>query len=82
MSSPQATNLFFFSLVTWHHLVSGACLGFIGYLAGGTAAVLAGMSKPQVTNGSRNIRKSAKVVTMSLEWVPPASASDSLGVRS
>ena len=32
--------------------------------------------------GSHNIRKSAKVVTMSLEGVPPASASDSLGVPS
>ena len=33
--------------------------------------------------GSRNIRKNAEVVTMSLEGgLPPASASDSLGVWS
>ena len=36
-----------------------------------------------LSEGSRTIRKSAKVVTMSLEGgPPPASASDSLGVRS
>jgi len=41
-------NLFFFYLVTWRHLVAGACLGFLGYTFGATAAVLTRMSRPQV----------------------------------
>ena len=41
-------NLFFFYLVTWRHLVAGACLGFLGYTFGASAALLARMSKPQV----------------------------------
>jgi len=41
-------NLFFFYLVTWRHLVAGACLGFLGYTFGATAAILTRMSRPQV----------------------------------
>ena len=41
-------NLFFFYLVTWRHLVAGACLGFLGYTFGASAALLARMSRPQV----------------------------------
>ena len=41
-------NLFFFYLVTWRHLVAGACLGFLGYTFGASAALLAKMSRPQV----------------------------------
>jgi len=41
-------NLFFFYLVTWRHLVAGACLGFLGYTFGATAAILTRMTKPQV----------------------------------
>ena len=44
----QIMNLFFFYLVTWRHLVAGACLGFLGYTFGASAALLARMSKPQV----------------------------------
>ena len=44
----QAMNLFFFYLVTWRHLVAGACLGFLGYTFGATAAILTRMSRPQV----------------------------------
>merc|ERR1712055_370691 len=43
-----AMNLFFFYLVTWRHLVAGACLGFLGYTFGATAAILTRMSRPQV----------------------------------
>ena len=41
-------NLFFFFLVTWRHLLSGALLGLCGYTLGGGASLLAGMTKPQV----------------------------------
>ena len=41
-------NVFFFYLVTWRHLLSGASLGFFGYALGGGAAVLARMERPQV----------------------------------
>ena len=44
----QIMNLFFFYLVTWRHLVAGACLGFLGYTFGASAALLARMSRPQV----------------------------------
>ena len=44
----QAMNVFFFYLVTWRHLVAGACLGFLGYTFGATAATLARMGRPQV----------------------------------
>ena len=44
----QVMNLFFFYLVTWRHLVAGACLGFLGYTFGATAAILTRMTKPQV----------------------------------
>jgi len=43
-----AMNLFFFYLVTWRHLVAGACLGFLGYTFGATAAILTRMGRPQV----------------------------------
>ena len=42
-------NLFFFYLVTWRHLLSGALLGLCGYTLGGVAAILAGMNKSQVS---------------------------------
>ena len=45
----QVMNLFFFYLVTWRHLVAGACLGFLGYTFGATAAILTRMTRPQVT---------------------------------
>ena len=45
---PQVMNLFFFYLVTWRHLLAGACLGFLGYTFGATAAILTRMSRPQV----------------------------------
>ena len=41
-------NVFFFYLVTWRHLLSGALLGLCGYTLGGGAAFLARMSRPQV----------------------------------
>ena len=41
-------NLFFFFLVTWRHLLSGALLGLCGYTLGGGASLLARMNKPQV----------------------------------
>ena len=41
-------NVFFFYLVTWRHLLSGALLGLCGYALGGGAAFLARMSRPQV----------------------------------
>ena len=44
----QVMNVFFFYLVTWRHLVAGACLGFLGYTFGATAATLARMGRPQV----------------------------------
>ena len=42
-------NVFFFYLVTWRHLLSGASLGFFGYAFGGSLALLAKMEKPQVS---------------------------------
>ena len=42
-------NLFFFYLVTWRHLLSGALLGLCGYTLGGGASLLARMTKPQVS---------------------------------
>ena len=42
-------NIFFFYLVTWRHLLSGALLGLCGYTLGGVAAILAGMNKSQVS---------------------------------
>jgi len=41
-------NLFFFYLVTWRHLLSGALLGLCGYTLGGGASLLARMTKPQI----------------------------------
>merc|ERR1719410_1171805 len=41
-------NVFFFYLVTWRHLLSGALLGLCGYTLGGGAAFLASMSRPQI----------------------------------
>ena len=41
-------NVFFFYLVTWRHLLSGALLGLCGYTLGEGAAFLARMSRPQV----------------------------------
>jgi len=41
-------NLFFFYLVSWGHLLSGALLGLCGYTIGGSAAWLARMTKPQI----------------------------------
>ena len=41
-------NLFFFYLVTWRHLVAGACLGFLGYSIGAAAATAARMDRPKV----------------------------------
>ena len=43
-------NIFFFYLVSWRHLLSGALLGLTGYTLGGGAALLARMEKPQVGN--------------------------------
>ena len=45
-------NVFFFYLVTWRHLLSGASLGFFGYAFGGSLALLAKMEKPQVSLGN------------------------------
>jgi hypothetical protein len=45
-------NLYFFYLVTWRHLAAGACLGFLGYLMGASAALLARMDRPQVPSHS------------------------------
>ena len=41
-------NIFFFYLVSWRHLLSGALLGLTGYTLGGGAALLARMERPQV----------------------------------
>ena len=41
-------NLFFFYLVTWRHLVAGACLGFLGYSIGAAAATTARMDRAKV----------------------------------
>merc|ERR1712080_382706 len=42
------TNFFFFYLVSWRHFVAGASLGFLGYFTGGSLAIMAGMTRPQV----------------------------------
>ena len=63
-------NLFFFYLVTWRHLLSGALLGLCGYTLGGLAATLAGMNRSQVwRKQNRNIemRFSLKVIAVAIE---------------
>ena len=49
-------NVFFFYLVTWRHLLSGALLGLCGYALGGGAAFLARMSRPQVCKSLLNLQ--------------------------
>eukprot|EP00092_Neocalanus_flemingeri_P008615 GFUD01009284.1.p1 GENE.GFUD01009284.1~~GFUD01009284.1.p1 ORF type:complete len:470 (+),score=105.83 GFUD01009284.1:48-1412(+) len=42
------TNIHFFYLCTWRHIVSGACLGFLGYIFGAGLAALFRQGKPQI----------------------------------
>jgi len=42
------TNVHFFYLCSWRHIVSGACLGFLGYIFGAALAALLGQGKPQI----------------------------------
>ena len=42
-------NIFFFYLVTWRHLLSGALLGLCGYTLGGGVALAVRMNRSQVS---------------------------------
>jgi len=44
----SVTNQHFFYLCTWRIIVSGACLGFLGYIFGAALAALVGQGKPQI----------------------------------
>ena len=63
--------MFFFYLVTWRHLLSGASLGFFGYAFGGSLALLAKMEKPQVSLGNcqnaQSLNQSFKIIAVAIE---------------
>lgn len=42
------TNTYYFSVVTWRHLLSGLLVGGLGYLTGATLAFLCRQGKPQI----------------------------------